>query len=335
MENKRIEPNLIEQILDSRIILAPLSGVTDVPFRLLARRHGCKFAFTEMIDVNGIEYKNLKTIKMLDHPEEDSPLGVQLVGGDVNKILNAAKLCEDKGYKLLDINAGCPARKVIKGGKGSALLKDPEKLGDIISTLTREIDIPVTVKIRSGWNDENRNYLEVAKISQDAGAKALCIHSRTQNQMYRGKPDHNDIKEVKEMLTIPVIASGNLFSPQDVKSVFEYTDCDAVVIARGALGNPWIFKNIEKFLKEGTQEAIYNPTFQERKEVIKEHFLLCSEYYQEWFSFRRMYKHMTWYLKGLKNLDAFMKEYRKHDKIDEFFSFLDKVCLEDEKYLRF
>jgi len=312
------------------VMLAPLSGVTDVPFRLIARKFGCQFAFTEMVDVNGLHYNNLKTFKMFDRPKEDFPLGAQIVGQDVERMLAAAKICEDKGFQLVDINAGCPARKVIKGGKGSALLKDPKRLGSIIRRLTSELTIPVTVKIRSGWDKDNKNYLEIAKIVESEGAKAICIHSRTQDQMYKGKPEHDDTRRIKEVVSIPVIASGNIFDPESVKEVLDQTKCDGVMVARGVLGKPWIFKEIESFLSTGSYEGIA-PNFQEIKDVIKEHFMLCLDYVDEFLAFKRMYKHISWYLKPYKNLDSIMREYTKVKTADELFAFIDALHLKDDK----
>jgi len=310
------------------IMLAPLSGVTDVPFRLIARKFGCKFAFTEMVDVNGIHYNNVKTFKMFDRPKEDAPLGAQIVGQDEEKMLAAAKLCEDKGFRLVDINAGCPARKVVKGGKGSALLKDPKHLGNIIRRLTNELTIPVTVKIRSGWDKDSKNFMEVARIAQEEGAKAICIHTRTQNQMYKGKPEHDDARQIKEALSIPVIVSGNMFNPEDIKEVLDQTLCDGAMIARGVLGRPWIFKEVEDYLTSGSYEN-GDPTFQEIKETIKEHFMLCLDHYSKYLAFKRMYKHICWYLKPYRNLDSIMKEYSKVKTPEELFIFIDRLHLED------
>ncbi len=315
-----------------KTVLAPLSGITDVPFRLIARKCGCEFAYTEMVDVNGIFFDNKKTIKMLDHPKEDSPLGVQFVGQDENRILRAAKVCEEMGFDLIDLNAGCPARKVVKGGKGSALLKDPVKLGKIINHLVKETALPVTVKIRIGWDTESKNYIEVGKAAEDNGASAICVHARTQCQMYKGKPDHNATRELKESLSIPIFASGNIFKPEDVKEVLDFTGCDGVAVARGALGRPWIFKEIKEYLQGRPYEGI-TPQFQELKNLLREHFLLCLEYFGEFLAFKRMYKHTAWYLKRYKNLDVIMKEFVKCKNEDDFNFFLDRLELKEEKIL--
>ncbi len=241
MEEKH-EP--IAEMIRARVVLAPMSGVADIPFRLMARKFGCRFAFTEMVDVNGIINRNRKTLQLLEGVPGDSPLGVQVVGQDEDKILRAAEECQSKGFAVLDINAGCPARKITKAGKGSALLKEPRKLGRIVRKLTGALSIPVTVKIRSGWDERNRNYLEVAKLVEAEGASAICVHSRTSDQQYRGKADHEVTRAVKEAVNIPVFASGNIFTGRDVGDVIERTGCDAVFVARGSLVRPWLFSEI-------------------------------------------------------------------------------------------
>jgi tRNA-dihydrouridine synthase B len=325
------EKNPIEEIIEAKVFLAPMSGVTDMPFRLMARKYGCKFAFTEMIDVNGIFYKNLKTIKMLDSVPEDKPLGVQLVGQDIEKIVLAAKVCEEKGYGVLDLNSGCPARKVICAGKGSALMKDLTQFGSIVRNLVKVLSIPVTVKIRSGWDNENVNCVEAAQVAESEGASAICVHSRTREAMYKGKPDHELTRLVKEAVKIPVFASGNIFTPKDVSSVFDLTGCDAVSVARGAFGCPWIFNDIYRFLFDGTM----NPplSFDDTKKVMQEHFALCFMYNEKARVFTRMYKHVCWYLKRFKNLNDIMGKYPRSNDPEEMKKFIDDLRIDDRNGL--
>ncbi|MBU0684013.1 MAG: tRNA dihydrouridine synthase DusB, partial [Candidatus Omnitrophica bacterium] len=319
--NKKSKYNAIDEIINAKAVLAPMAGVTDMPFRMIARKFGCKFAFTEMIDVNGIIYNNKKTFKLMDRCPEDSPLGVQIVGQDIEKLIKVAKICEENGFNVLDINAGCPARKVVTAGKGSALMKDPAKLGKIIRAVVKKVTIPVTVKIRSGWSDENLNYLEIGRIIESEGAKALAIHSRTKSQMYKGKPDHEVVLKLKENLKIPVFASGNIFSAESARKVLEYTACDAVFVARGALGRPWIFAEIENDLTGKSKPC--SMSFDDVKNVIIEHFSLSLSYYGNFITFKRMYKHLAWYLKGYKNLNEIMKEYRlKVNDLESFTTFI-------------
>lgn len=311
----------IQDMIKNKATLAPMSGITDIPFRIMCRKFGCKFAFTEMIDVNGIVYRNRKSLKYLERIPEDVPLGAQIVGSDEERILYVAKMVEEKGFEVLDLNAGCPARKVIKGGKGSALLKNPKKLGRIVGRLAKELSIPVTVKIRSGWSEEELNYLRVAEIIESEGAKAICIHPRSKDQMYRGRPRHEITKEIAERVKIPVFASGNIFSSSDVKSVMDSTGASGVFIARGALGRPWIFEEIAT----GEEKT---PSFEGLKRIITEHYRISEEYYGTFLTHKRMYKHLTWYLKKYKNLNEIMTEYRDVKDLSSFNFFVDSLRLE-------
>ncbi len=322
----------IGRMIEAKAVMAPMAGVADTPFRIMVRKFGCAFAFTEMIDVNGIYYKNRKTINLIKKVPEDSPLGIQLVGQDEEKLSYAAKLCEDNGFEVLDLNAGCPAKKVVKGGKGAALLKSPAKLAKIVGRLKKEVAIPVTVKIRSGWDENNLNYLEVARAVASEGASAICIHSRTRKQMYRGKVRHHEAREIREAAGIPVFVSGNVLNPEDVPDILRTTGCDAVFVARGALGRPWIFSEIKAELGQG--EAFADPAFNELKTIIAEHFRLSFRFHGEWLAFKRMYKHLCWYLMRFKNLDAIMREYMKVKDAAAFVSFMERLELEKGKYLR-
>jgi tRNA-dihydrouridine synthase B len=316
--------------LRARAVLSPMAGVTDVPFRLICRKFGCRFAFTEMVDVNGIAYRNIKTMKYLDMLPGDTPLGAQIVGRDEKKMLDAALLCQDRGFGVIDINAGCPARKVVKGGKGSALLRDPLLLGKIIGLLTSKLSSDVTVKIRSGWDEASVNYLEVARIAESEGAKAICVHPRTKDEMYRGSNiSHEPTREVKQVVKIPVFASGNIFSADDACSVMETTGCDGVFVARGTLSRPWIFRDIERIF-DGDSPA-EEPGFEEVKLIMKEHFALAEDHYGRFMAVKRMYKHVTWYLKKYKNLNDVMNSYRLVKDIGTFREFLDRLSLDGRK----
>lgn len=318
-------------MIKARVVFAPMSGVTDIPCRITARKFGCGYAFTEMIDVNGILYNSRKSFRLMDRVPGDGPLGVQLVTDDAEKLLKVALICEEKGFPVVDINAGCPARKVIKGGKGSALMRSPRKLAGMVEKLVKTLRIPVTVKIRSGWDEEHLNYLEVSRAAAGAGAAAICVHPRTREQMYKGKAPREVIRQIKEAVDIPVFASGNIFSADDVLEVFEETGCDAVFVARGALGRPWIFREIKNAL--AGKAPLPEPSFDEIKEIIKEHFLLCVEHHGENLAVRRMYKQMCWYMKKTKGLDAVMKAYRSVRTPDEFAAFMDGLCMDERRHL--
>ncbi len=320
---------MIEKMLKAGAVMAPMSGITDVPFRKMIGKFGCAFAFTEMVDVNSIYYKNRRSFRYMEISEDDPPLGIQIVGQDLNKIVPVAEFCQEKGFKLLDINAGCPARKVIKGGKGAALLKEPEKLGNIIKKLVKILRIPVTVKIRNGWDKQSINCLSVAKIVEDSGASALCIHPRTGDQMYKGIPDHAVIKQIKHDLGIPVFASGNMFDVGEVDKVINDTGCDGVFIARGALGRPWFFRDLKKYFNTGLKEDTV-PDLEYIKQVMLEQFRYNVEFYGESLGQKRMYKHMCWFLKKRKNLDAIMKAFRKNENYEKARLFMEDIE-EDEK----
>jgi len=323
---KKTDP--IKDIIDAKIFMSPMAGVTDMPFRAILQQQGCRFAFTEMIDVNGLFYNNKKTSKMLIRTCDTITCGAQIVGSDEDKILNAAKICEDAGYNLLELNAGCPVKKVVKDGKGSALLKNPKKLGKIVDLLVKELKIPVTVKIRSGWDEKNLNYSEVAKIIEDSGSSAICIHPRTKTQMYKGKPDHSVTKHLKESVKIPIFASGNAFNPATVKEIFEFTGCDAVAIARGTLGRPWIFQQIYAIL-EGSKE-IPDPVFCDLKKIAKKHLLYSIECHGKEKAYHIMYKHLQWYFKNHKNRIFIMQKYREIKDMNKLQNFIDNLQIDEE-----
>ncbi|MDP8299399.1 MAG: tRNA dihydrouridine synthase DusB [Candidatus Tantalella remota] len=323
----------IRQMIAAKAVLAPMSGITDVPFRMICRKFGCSFAFTEMVDVNGIVYNNKKTFKYLERLPGDHPLGAQLVGQDEERLLRVARLCEEVGFGMVDLNAGCPARKVITGGKGAYLLKTPGKIGRLIARMVKGLAIPVTIKIRSGWDEDSLNYLEVARIAEAEGASAICIHPRTKTQMYRGQAYHEMTQEVKESVRIPVFASGNMFKASDVKTVMEDTGCDGVYIARGALGRPWIFDEINRMFQG--KDAKDAPDLDRIKEVVEEHYRLSLEHHGEFLGNKRMHKHLSWYLKEYKNLNEMLNEYRETKDLDSFLVFLKRLSLDGRKlYLK-
>lgn len=321
----------VQKIIEEKIILAPMAGITDVPFRMISSRFGCGFAFTEMIDVNAIIYGNRKTLTMMKKISHDEPLAVQLVGQDKEKCIRAVSFCLEKGFDLIDLNVGCPARKVVRLGKGSALLQDVDKLADMVNTLVREFDVPFTVKMRSGWDNDNKNYLEVARAVEEAGASAICIHPRTREQFYKGSADHEVTRRIKEGAGIPVFASGNIFSPQDAIDVFDRTECDAAFVARGSLGRPWIFRQIHQAVKG--EKTMDSPSFGEIKRIMYDHYRLSCDFYGEKRTCSRMYKHVTWYLKKYKNINDIMKEYRKCGTLSSFEKFLNHLDLQEGKYL--
>jgi tRNA-dihydrouridine synthase B len=243
--------------LESKLILAPLSGCSDLPFRIICREHGCKFAFYEMLDAHGITYGHKRTLSMLETDKRDSPIGVQILGYEPERVLEAVQIIlANSNPKIVDLNCACPALKVLKKKCGSYLLKEPDHAGKIIKKLTSSISIPVTVKLRAGWGREHQDEgLLLAKIAQDNGAKAVFFHGRSCSQGYSGKTSYEPIRQVKEALKIPVIGSGDVLSPELAKDMLDKTGCDGILIARGAFGSPWIFEQTEKYLKDGLSPA--------------------------------------------------------------------------------
>ncbi|MFC1566775.1 tRNA dihydrouridine synthase DusB [bacterium] len=246
---KKIKIDNIE--LDNNLLLAPLAGITIKPFRKCIKQFGAGLVYTEMISIHGLVYDNAKTKHMLDMDDDERPVCVQLFGNDPDKFRDAAKIVEDMGADLIDINMGCPSAKIVNGGSGSALLKDTKKVREILYKVVGSVKIPVIVKIRSGWDESSINALEVGKIAEDEGIKMIAIHGRTKSQKFGPNFDWSIIKKLKDILKIPVIGNGNVFTVYDAKQMFAETGCDGIMIGRGAYYNPWLFKQILEFYETG------------------------------------------------------------------------------------
>ena len=265
--------------LDSPLVLAPMAGISDLPFRLINRSFGCGFAFTEMISARSLVYSNKTTIKMLSSPAEDRPLGVQIVSADSDIIKRAVDILSPYGFDIIDFNAACPVNKVVSNGEGAGLLREPVKFQNLLKTIVDRAGVPVTVKIRSGWDEASVNAADIALRAQDAGVKGLFIHGRTRAQGYSGRVDYAIIGKVKKYLTIPVIASGDALSPQLIRKMFDETGCDGVAVARGALGNPWIFRETIEYLKNGVPPC--RPSVHEIAQTMKKHLALLVHFHGE------------------------------------------------------
>jgi len=307
--------------LNSNLILAPMAGVSDLPFRMINRALGCELAFVEMLNVRSISYRSRKTQQMMASNSSDRPLGVQILGREPKFILRALEVLSRYSFELLDFNAACPVRKVARRGEGAALMKDPKELSGILKLVVKNSPFPVTVKIRSGWDQDSINAQEVAAAAEDSGVKGIFIHGRTRTQGYSGKVDYKIIREVKKAVKIPVVASGDILSCSLAKKMFAETGCDGIAVARGALGNPWIFKEIQGFLLNGV--IIERPPKSEITNLMLQHLNACVDFYGERAGVVIFRKFFSWYTKSWRKVrrlrDAFSR-ITSNSKAVEFIS---------------
>ncbi|AVX19319.1 MULTISPECIES: tRNA dihydrouridine synthase DusB [Carboxydocella] len=308
--------------LANRVFAAPMAGVTDRSFRQLAREMGCGLVYTEMISDLALLYSNKKTLEMVDIGDEPKPIAVQIFGSRPEEMARAAELVEEAGATIIDINMGCPAPKIVRNNEGAALMRDPELAGRIVEAVCSAVKVPVTVKMRKGWDENSVNVLEVAKIVEAAGAKAVTIHGRTRSQMYSGQADWRIIAAVKTELKIPVIGNGDIWTPQDAARMLAETGCDAVMIGRGALGNPWIFRRTVHYLATG--ELLPEPTAAEKVQMAKRHLDLLLAEKGEYIAVREMRKHAAWYVKGLREATRLREEINKATSAQEVKDCLDQ-----------
>lgn len=292
--------------LENNVILAPMAGVTDLPYRLLCREQGCGLVCMEMVSAKAILYKNRNTKELLAVDPGERPVSLQLFGSDPKILSEIAKSLEDGPYDIFDINMGCPVPKIVKNGEGSALMRDPKLVEEILETMVKAVKKPVTVKIRKGFDETSVNAVEIAKIAEGCGVAAVAVHGRTREQYYSGKADWEIIRRVKEAVRIPVIGNGDVFSPEDAKRLVDTTGCDGIMVARGAKGNPWIFKQIVSYLETG--ERIPAPTKEEVKEMILRHGRMLAECKGERAAMREMRKHISWYTAGFPNSASLRRE---------------------------
>lgn len=285
--------------IETPVFLAPMAGVSDYPYRQLIRDMGVELLYTEMVSAKGYVYGNKKTAELIDFKKEgNDKIAVQIFGEDPDFMARAASaITEEYNVDIIDLNMGCPAKKIVKNGAGSALMKDLDLAYKIIKATASAVEIPVTVKMRSGWNEKNINAIELAKLAQDAGAAAAAVHGRTRSQFYKGEADWDLIAKIAEAVKIPVIANGDIFSAQDAAAILEKTNADAVMIGRAAQGYPWIFREIIEYFENGV--LISSPNYSEKIEMAVKHLKNVVEYYGENRGTSIMRKHLAWYLKGM------------------------------------
>jgi len=305
--------------LDNRVLLAPMAGISDLPYRRLMKRFGAALVFTEMISANGMHYGGGGTMDLLLTSPDERPRGVQIFGSDPVLLAEAARKVAPHG-ELIDINMGCPVKKVIRSGAGSALLQDPQRVAAIIKAVREAVDLPLSVKIRSGWDHESRNFLEIAHIAVSEGVDAITLHPRTRSEGFGGHSDWQEIARLKSCIDIPVIGSGDLFCPDDALQMFEETGCDAVMIGRGGYGNPWLIQNILA-LQAGEPESF--PDAAERYRAAQLHLELFLESFPEQKAVREMRKHLCWYTHSLPGSAQFRGEVNRTRSLGDLRTLLD------------
>ena len=306
--------------LENNLILAPMAGVSDLPFRLLCREQGAGLVCMEMVSAKAILYKNRNTEELLTIDPKEHPVSLQLFGSDPDIISEIAKQIEERPFDILDLNMGCPVPKVVNNGDGSALMKNPRLAGEIIEKTARAIKKPLTVKIRKGFDDAHVNAVELAHIAQESGAAAVAVHGRTREQYYAGHADWDIIRQVKEAVSIPVIGNGDIRTPEDVAAMAEQTGCDGYMIARGAEGNPWIFRQILHYFDTGEHRA--RPDFSEVTEMLLRHAQMQIDCKGDYTGIREIRKHAAWYTAGYRNsskLRGRINEVENYEQLEALF----------------
>lgn len=308
--------------LDSNVVLAPMAGVTDLPFRLLCKEQGCGLMCTEMVSAKALLYRSKNTKAILETISEEAPIAVQLFGSDPEIMSEMALELEEGPYDIIDVNMGCPVPKIVNNGEGSALMKDIKLSERILTAMAKKLHKPLTVKFRKGFNDTSVNAVEFAKMAESSGVAAVAVHGRTREQYYSGTADWDIIRQVKEAVSIPVIGNGDIFTPEDAARMQQKTGCDGMMVARGAKGNPWLFGRINHFLDTG--ELLPTPSKEEVKTMILRHGKLQTEHKGEYIAMREMRKHVSWYTTGFPHSSALRNEINYVSTFEELVDLIEK-----------
>ena len=318
--------------LNNKLILAPMAGVTDLPFRQLCKQLGAGMAVSEMVSSNSLLWGSKKTHRRAQHAGEIEPKSVQIMGTEPELMAEAARYNAAQGAQIIDINMGCPAKKVCNVLAGSALLRDESLVGRILEAVVKAVDVPVTLKIRTGWDRDNRNAVQIGRIAETAGIQALAIHGRTRADQYKGEAEYDTIAEVKQRISIPVIANGDITSPEKAKYVLEHTGADAVMIGRAAQGRPWIFREIDHYLQTG--ETLPEPDVTEVRDILLGHLQNLYAFYGDYTGVRVARKHISWYSKGQTHGAAFRQAVNRVDSVatqlDMTHAFFEKLIMREE-----
>lgn len=300
--------------MDSPVALAPMAGISDLPYRVICRKFGCGLTVSEMVSAKGLLYKNEKTFAMLQIDKAERPTAIQLFGSVPAELAEAARIAEARGADIVDFNMGCPVPKVVNNGEGSALMKNPELAGKILEAMVRAVRIPVTVKFRAGWDEAHRNAVEIARVAEASGVAAVAVHGRTRNQFYMGKADWDIIRQVKDAVRIPVFGNGDIFSAEDGLRMRKETNCDGLMLARGAYGNPWLFAQLRAAL---AGKEIPTVTVEERLRQILQHATALVDFKGEKVAIREMRSHASAYIKGLPKASEYRERFHKLETLQE------------------